>query len=53
MYICMYVCVCVREKERERERERERKEGRIPDGLCTVNAEPDMGFDLTNQEIMT
>ena len=32
----------------ERERERER----IPSGLCTVSEEPDVGLELSNQEIM-
>ena len=35
--------------ERETERERER----IPSRLCTVSAEPNMGLELMNCEIMT
>ena len=35
--------------EREREREREK----IPSRLCAVSAEPDVGLELTNCEIMT
>ena len=38
---------------RERERERSRERGRIPSRLHTVNTEPDVGFELTNHEIMT
>ena len=34
-----------------RDRQRERK--RIPGRLCAVSAEPDVGLDLTNREIMT
>ena len=34
------------------EREREGRE-RIPSRLCAVSTEPDVGFDLKNQEIMT
>ena len=35
-----------------RGREREKGE-RIPSRLCTVSAEPDVGLDPTNHEIMT
>ena len=38
---------------RERVCERERKRGRIPSMLHVVNAEPDVGLNLTNLEIMT
>ena len=43
------------EKEREREqgRDREKERERIPTSLHAVSAEPDMGLDLTNCEIMT
>ena len=41
-----------RERKRERKREREGRE-RIPSSLCAISAEPDMGFNLTNPEIMT
>ena len=34
-------------------REREREGERVPSRLCTVNAEPDMGLELMNCEIMT
>ena len=37
----------VRKGQREKERER------IPSELCAVGAEPDLGLDLTNHEIMT
>ena len=40
-----FVRVCKTEKEGERER--------IPSRLCTVSAEPDVGLNPTNQEIMT
>ena len=39
----------VGEVQRERERERER----IPSRLCTVIAEPKMGLQPTNHEILT
>ena len=35
--------------ERDRERERER----IPSRLCSVRAEPNVGLEHTNREIMT
>ena len=37
--------------ERERERERERK--RIPSRLCIVSAEPNVGLEPTNHDIVT
>ena len=37
---------------RQRERERERERERILSRLYTVNAEPDMGLNPTNREIM-
>ena len=40
------MCVQVGEGQRERERER------IPGRLCTASAEPDMGLELKNDEIM-
>ena len=46
-----------RETELERARvgegQREGEGERIPSRLHTVSAEPDVGLDLTNQEIMT
>ena len=39
-----------RETERQRERERERERERIPNQLC--RAEPDVGLDPTNHEII-
>ena len=45
------------ERERERERESrggaERERQRIPSRLCTISAEPDVGLEVTNHEIMT
>ena len=41
--------MCAQAGEEEREREREK----ILSRLCTVSAEPDKGFNLTNDEIMT
>ena len=35
------------------EETRERKRERIPTRLCAVSAEPNVGLDLTNHEIMT
>ena len=35
------------------ERERESGRERIPDSLCTVSSEPDVGLEHTNHEIMT
>ena len=34
-------------------RRAERKRERIPSRFCAVSVEPDMGFELTNYEIMT
>ena len=66
--VCVCVCVfflfCFIYFERERERERERREReyvstkatereRIPSRLWAVTTEPDAGFNLTNQEVMT
>ena len=31
----------------------ERDRERIPSGLCTIGAEPDVGLQLMNREIMT
>ena len=41
------------EKEREPGRVRERERERIPSRFCAVSAEPDVGLDLTNREIIT
>ena len=49
MYVCMYV-FSLREKEKEHEQGRERE--REPQGLHMISAEPDLGLELTNQEIM-
>ena len=47
-----------RERERQTDRQTDRETGegqreRIPRRLCTVRANPDVGFELTNSEIMT
>ena len=42
-----------RVKERESERERERERENTPSRLHTVSAEPNMGLELMNHEIMT
>ena len=39
--------------ERERERKRERERERIPSRLRAFSAEPNVGLELTNHEIMT
>ena len=50
----------LRRREREREntsggkgKERKQERERIPSRLCTISAEPHVGFKLTNHEIMT
>ena len=45
----MCVCVCVNEGGAEREGERKR----IPSRVLTVNAEPDVGLELTDRKILT
>ena len=47
------MCKLGRSRERERERERRGGEERIPSRLCAVSAEPDVGLDPMNLEIMT
>ena len=42
-----------RDTERETERQRDRNRERIPSRLHTVSAELDVGFELTNHEIVT
>ena len=42
-----------REQGRGRERERERGRERIPSRLHTLSAEPDVGLEVTNREIVT
>ena len=54
-------CLFLRERERAsehvpaqvREEQRERETGDPKQPQCAVTAEPDMGFELTNCEIMT
>ena len=53
--VCLFI---LRERAREcacvsREGQRERERDRIPSRLCAVIAEPDMGLDPMNHEIMT
>ena len=49
MFVCLFVCLFIYfERERERERESEN-----PSRLHPVSAEPDVGLELTNHEIMT
>ena len=45
----------LRERDRKygRGRERQRERERIPSRLCAVSAEPDVGLDPTNHEVMT
>ena len=43
----------MREREREQEKERERDREIIPSRLCTASAEPYVGLEPTNREIMT
>ena len=40
-------------KSASREEAERRRETKIPTTLCTVSAEPDMGLELTNREILT
>ena len=42
-----------RETESRKGRGRERGRGRISSRLCAVSAEPDIGLELANHEIMT
>ena len=45
--VCVSVCASRGAAERERERER------IPSGFHAGSAEPDLGLDLVNRELMT
>ena len=45
------VCVCARAGAQQRGRGRERE--RIPSGFHAGSAEPDLGLDLVNRELMT
>ena len=42
-----------RDRDRDREERTEREGERTPSRLCSVNAKPSSGLDLTNLEIMT
>ena len=42
-----------RETEQEQGRGRERGRKRIPSSVCAVSAEPNVGLELMNHEIMT
>ena len=55
IYILMFIYLFLRVKETESRGEAERERGgeRILSRLCTVNAEPDGGLQLTNYGIMT
>ena len=49
----IYLFLRQREFVCEREPRRGRERGRIPSRLHAVSTEPNVGFDLTNHEIMT
>ena len=51
----MYLFILREKKSREgqRERERVRQRERIPSRLCTVSADPNVGLEPTNCEILT
>ena len=51
--LIIYLFIQLGEIERKQGRGRERRRGRIPSRLHTVSAEPDVGLELTSQEIMT
>ena len=51
-YFLKYLFV-LRERESAHEPGRERRGEKIPHSLCTEGTEPDVGFDLTNREIVT
>ena len=46
-FSCLFVYFEMRERDREREGERN------PSRVYTVNAEPNVGLDLTNREVIT
>ena len=50
--VCKFYLFWEAERGRETERERERERERIPSGLHTVRAEPDVELELMNSEIM-
>ena len=52
LHIFLHLFV-LREREREREGEREREREKESQAGSTVSAEPDLGLDLRNSEIMT
>ena len=49
----IYLFLRVRERENTHTGGAEREGERIPNRLLADSAEPDMGLELTNQEIMT
>ena len=54
-FILFYSFNYLLEKERDRaeEGQKEKERERIPNMLCAVSSEPDMGFELTNHKIIT
>ena len=56
LFFNVYLFVFERERERERIQVvegRERRGERIPSRLCPMSAEPDVGLEPTDREIMT
>ena len=51
--IIINIYLFLRERQQVRERQRERGRQRIPSSLHAVSAEPNVGLELTNHEIMT
>ena len=51
--IIINIYLFLRERQQVRERQRERGRQRIPSSLHAVSAEPDVGLELMNLEIMT
>ena len=53
LFFFLFVYLVLRERASKQEWGRERERERIPSRLCTVSAEPDLGPELTNHEVMT
>ena len=53
LFFLSFYLLILREREGAGEGQRERRRERIPSRLYTVSAEPSMGLDPTNREIMT